>query len=263
MGNPRPAVQNAHDNATVADVQTHAHERSTVRWPWHRTSFRSDEQTVRASSSGFLEVQREQSCDALMPVTAPIATAILELLLSRKWGELAAYGATLSLRHNGVNGVPDSLAHKPLSRFTQALHVNRGFQAGGGCHFNFGRVESILQPSMMTTEFRPCGYQAKPPKGHVRVLDLHNCSVMFELPRAVLEPRARSRAHLCQSRPKPVQGRVQSLRCLCLICRGTARYRRSSLAPAVGLPRQNGTLVSRNAQGCYAFTVTTQPSISC
>lgn len=115
-----------------------------------------------------------------MPVAAPMATAILELLLSRKLGELAAYGATLSLRHNGVNGVPDSLAHKPLSRYTQALHVNRGFRPGGGCHFNFGRVESILQPSMMTTEFRPCGYQAKPPKSHVRVLDLHNCSVMFE-----------------------------------------------------------------------------------
>lgn len=83
--------------------------------------------------------------------------AILGLLLTRKLGELAAYGATLSLRHNGVNGVPDSLARKPLSRYTQALHVNRGFRAGSGCHFNFGRVESILQPSMITTEMRPCG----------------------------------------------------------------------------------------------------------
>lgn len=64
--------------------------------------------------------------------------AVLKPLLSNKLGELAAYGATLSLRHNGVNGVPDSLAHKRLSRYTHALRVSGGFRAGGGCHFNFG-----------------------------------------------------------------------------------------------------------------------------
>lgn len=76
-------------------------------------------------------------------------------------GEPAAYGATLSLRHNGVNGVPGSLVQKPSSRYTHALRVNRGCRAGGGCHFNFGRVESRLQPSLITTEMRPCGYQTE------------------------------------------------------------------------------------------------------
>lgn len=39
------------------------------------------------------------------------------------------------------------------------------------------------------------------------MLALHGFSVMFELLCAILEPRARSRAHLCQSRPGPEQGR--------------------------------------------------------
>lgn len=66
-------------------------------------------------------------------------------LLDQEIGGTAAYGATLSLRHNGVNGVPGSLARKRLSRYTHALRVNGAFQAYGGCHFNFGRVESLLQ----------------------------------------------------------------------------------------------------------------------
>ena len=66
---------------------------------------------------------------------------------------MAAYRVTLSLRHNGVNGVPDSLAYKRLSRYTHALRVSGGFRACGGCHFKFGRVEFLLQPSA---------------KGHVR-----------------------------------------------------------------------------------------------
>lgn len=105
---------------------------------------------------------------------------------------MAAYGATLSLRHNGVNGVPDSLAYKRLSRGTNALRVSGSFRACGRCHFNFSRVESLLQPSA---------------KGHVEVLDLHDCLVMFKSLPAVLEPQARSQAHLCQSRLEPGQGR--------------------------------------------------------
>lgn len=45
--------------------------------------------------------------------------AVLELLLSKVIGETAAYGATLSLRHNGVSGVPD----EPISQAPEPIHA--------------------------------------------------------------------------------------------------------------------------------------------
>lgn len=164
-------------------------------------SFRSDEQAVRARSSKFLQDRREWGYMSFMGVAAAKKkTRFWSRCWARVWG-LAAYGATLSLRHNGV---PDSLAHQPLGRLTQ---VNGGFRAGDGCQFNFGRGESILQPNVIDTGMWPCGYQTELPGGHVRVQDLHNCSVMMEILPAILELRARFRAHLCRSRPEPEQGR--------------------------------------------------------